>query len=61
MHGFGLKTLHTLVLESIFVVLFQSEKFYIFSLKSPETANPGGTIDNSTMPMTSVMDKSEAR
>ena len=61
MNGFGLKTLHALVLGSIFVALFQSEKSNIFSSNGPETVNPGGIINYSTMPITSVKDRSEAR
>ena len=60
-NGFGLNTLHTLVLGIIFVALFQSEKSYIFSLKSPETVNPGGIINSSTRPMAPAKDRGEVR
>ena len=61
MNGFRLKTLHTLVLGSIFVALFQSEKSYVFSLKSPEMVNPGIIINSSTMPMVQAKGRGEAR
>ena len=61
MNDFGFKTLYTLVLGSIFVALFQSGKSYIFSLKILETVNPGGIINNSTMPIAPAKDRSEAR
>ena len=57
----GLKTLHALVLVFIFVALFQSEKSYIFSLKSPGTVNPSGIINGSTRPMAPAKDRGEVR
>jgi hypothetical protein len=60
MNGFGLKTVHTLVLGFIFVATFLSEKSHIFSLKCPETVNPGGIINSNTMPMTLARVRSAA-
>ena len=61
MNGFGLKTLRTLVLGSIFVALFQSEKYNIFPLKSLEMVSSGGIINISTVSITPAKGRSEVR
>ena len=54
------KKLRTLVLGSIHVALFQPKNPYNFCLNSPETVNPGGIMNSSTMPMAPAKDRSMA-
>ena len=43
------------------IALFQSEKSYIFALKSPETVYPGGIINTSTRPTAPAKDRGRVR